>query len=58
MDRQDVLPRQTPEKVEEHVRRAREVFSTPEGGYIYYGQVGPDVPWANVEAMLRTFYEQ
>jgi hypothetical protein len=57
MDRQNVLPRQTPEQVAEHVRRARKVFSTPAGGYIHYGQVGPDVPWANVEAMLRTFYE-
>jgi uroporphyrinogen-III decarboxylase len=56
MDRQDILPNGTPEAVRGHVRRACEIFSRTEGGYIHYGQVGPDVPWANVEAMLRAFY--
>jgi uroporphyrinogen-III decarboxylase len=57
LDRQYVLPKGTPEDVRDHVRHAREIFATPQGGYIYYGQVGPDVPLANIEAMLKTFYE-
>ena len=56
LDRQHILTQGTPVEVTEHVKRAREVFDTPRGGYIYYGQVGPDVPLANVEAMLRAFY--
>ena len=57
IDRQFVLPKASPEDVSTLVRRARELFHTPTGGYICYGQVAPDVPWANAEAMLRTFYE-
>lgn len=57
LDRQHVLPEGTPEEVREHVRKARRLFHTPAGGYIFYGQIGPDVPIANAEAMLATYYE-
>jgi uroporphyrinogen decarboxylase len=54
LDRQAILPSGTPEEVEAHVRRMFNAFGQHNGGYIGYGQVGPDVPLANAEAMLRT----
>jgi len=55
LDRQSVLCTGTPAEVSEHVQKTHEAFSLPSGGYIAYGQVGPDMPIENVEAMLRTF---
>ena len=55
LDRQGVLPRGSATDVETHVRQTYEAFGRPDGGYIGYGQIGPDVPLANAEAMLRTF---
>ena len=44
--------------VEAHVRGAYGAFGQGlGGGYVGYGQVGPDVPLENAEAMLRTFWE-
>lgn len=57
LDRQRILPWGTPAEVVEHVRQTYAAFGHPDGGYIGYGQIGPDVPLANVEAMLRTFGE-
>jgi len=57
LDRQQVLPWGTPAEVAEHVRQTYAAFARPDGGYIGYGQIGPDVPLANAEAMLRTFAE-
>ena len=55
LDRQHVLPHGTPDDVVEHVRLTYAAFGSSEGGYVAYGQIGPDVPLANAEAMLRTF---
>jgi uroporphyrinogen-III decarboxylase len=57
LDRQFVLRSGTPAEVIEHVHRTYEAFGHPSGGFICYGQVGPDTPIENVEAMLRTFFE-
>lgn len=46
-----------PDRVADHVRQTFAAFARPEGGYIGYGRIGPDVPLANAEAMLRTFGE-
>lgn len=53
-DRQHVLPHGSPNEVAEHVRATHAAFSSAEGGYIGYGQIGPDVRLVNAEAMLRT----
>ena len=47
----------TPEDVTDHVRKTYAAFGLATGGYIGYGQVGPDTPIENAEAMLRTFYD-
>jgi uroporphyrinogen-III decarboxylase len=57
LDRQKILPFGTPAEVVQHVKQARAFFHTSAGGYIFYGQLGPDVPLANAEAMLKAFYE-
>jgi uroporphyrinogen-III decarboxylase len=57
LDRQFVLREGTPEEVTEHVRKTHAAFGLPSGGYIGYGQIGPDTPIENAETMLRTFYE-
>lgn len=57
LDRQWILPHGTPEQVAEHVRETFAAFGRPMGGYIGYGQIGPDVPLANAEAMLRALSE-
>lgn len=55
LDRQYVLPRGTPDEVDRHVKLMIESLSTPEGGLIGCGEIGPDVPIENVEAMFASF---
>jgi uroporphyrinogen decarboxylase len=52
VDRQNLLPRGTPEQVAAAARRYLEVLGWPEGGFILQSEIGPDVPLANVEALL------
>ncbi|MHB1007133.1 MAG: uroporphyrinogen decarboxylase family protein [Chloroflexota bacterium] len=52
MDRQYTLPYGSPAEVETYVQRMFDAFGHHNGGYVGYGQVGTDVPIANVEAML------
>ncbi len=56
LDRQYVLPFGTVEQVEEHVRQTYAALGSRRGGFIGYGQVGPDTPLRNAEVMLRTLY--
>jgi uroporphyrinogen decarboxylase len=57
IDRQRVLPFGSPAEVKEEVHRTFEACGTPEGGLIACGEVGPDVPLANVRAMYEAFRE-
>ncbi len=57
MDRQYTLPFGTPDEVRSYVLRLYNAFGRGNGGYIGYGQIGTDVPLANAEAMLSTFYQ-
>jgi len=57
LDRQYVLPRGTPDEVDQHVKLVLESLGTPEGGLIGCGEVGPDVPIENVEAMFAAFWK-
>jgi len=56
LDRQWALPFGSASDVEAHVRETIAAFHRPQGGYIGYGQIGPDVPLENAGAMLRTLY--
>lgn len=57
IDRQHILPFGRPEEVREYVRQVMELMAGPEGGFIASGEVGPDVPLENVEAMFKAFLE-
>ncbi|MBI2190391.1 MAG: hypothetical protein HYU36_00225 [Planctomycetes bacterium] len=57
LDRQRLLPRGAPEEVRREVARILESFSGHGGGLILRGEIGPDVPLANAESMLRAFFE-
>jgi uroporphyrinogen decarboxylase len=57
LDRQRTLPFGSPEDVSKHVREVYQALAKPDGGFIGYGQIGPDVPLANATAMLQTFQD-
>ncbi|MHC4400441.1 MAG: uroporphyrinogen decarboxylase family protein [Planctomycetota bacterium] len=52
LDRQQTLPRGTPEDVRAAVRADVDAFAGPQGGLILRGEIAGDVPIENVEAML------
>ena len=55
IDRQRVLPFGSPAEVREEVHRTFEACGTAAGGIIACGEVGPDVPLANIRAMYEAF---
>ena len=57
VDRQRLLPFGQPEEVKLHVRELFEGLGTPHGGIVACGEVGDDVPLANIEAMYEAFLE-
>jgi uroporphyrinogen decarboxylase len=57
LDRQFITPHGTPEQVRAHVREVVESLSTPKGGLILHGEIGPEMPIENVEAMYEAFEE-
>jgi hypothetical protein len=57
VDRQYILPRGTPQQMRDHVRRICHAVGSARGGLIASGEIGPDVPLANIEAMYEAFLE-
>jgi hypothetical protein len=55
IDRQSVLPFGTPAEVRAHLRRCVDVLSRPEGGLAMVIGIYPDVPLANIDAVLTAF---
>jgi uroporphyrinogen decarboxylase len=55
IDRQNVLPFGSPERVREEVIRTFEACGTAQGGLIACGEIGPDVPLANIRALYEAF---
>ncbi len=56
-DRQHVLPYGEPSEVAQHVIGVLDALAVFDGGLIGWGEVGPDVPVENVQAMVRAFAE-
>ena len=56
-DRQYLLPCGTPGQVTEYVRETVRALAPFGGGLIGWGCIGPDVPWENMEALVRAFAE-
>lgn len=57
IDRQGVIPFGTPAEVRAAVEEVMEVFGSHQGGVLLHGEIGPGVPWENIEALYRAFYE-
>ena len=56
IDRQYAMPHGIPEDVRQLVRRLFAAFGTHNGGYAGWAEMSSDVPLANGEAALETFY--
>jgi uroporphyrinogen decarboxylase len=56
LDRQWTIPFGTPERIEFEVKRAIAAFGSRNGGVILHGEVGPEVPFENIEALYSSFY--
>jgi uroporphyrinogen decarboxylase len=57
IDRQHIMPFGSPSQVKEEVHRVFEACGTPDGGIIACGEIGPDVPFENIQAMYEAFKE-
>ncbi len=57
IDRQWTVPFGTPEQIVSAVKEAIEVFGNFNGGVMLHGEVGPEVPFENIEALYSAFYE-
>lgn len=57
LDRQYILPHGTPDDVRGHVEETIRAFGNFNGGLILHGEIGPDVPLENLQAMYEAFRE-
>ena len=57
IDRQWVIPYGTPEEVAAAVKEAIGAFGRFNGGVLLHGEIGPEVPLENIEALYSSFYE-
>jgi len=57
IDRQWVIPLGTPDDIRAAVKEAMAAFGRFNGGILLHGEVGPDVPFENIEALYSAFYE-
>lgn len=57
IDRQTVIPHGTPDEVRAAVREVMDCFGRFDGGVMLHGEIGPDVPFENAEALYAAFYE-
>ncbi len=55
IDRQQVMPFGSPAQVKEAVHQVFEACGTKDGGIIGCGEIGPDVPLENIQAMYEAF---
>jgi len=55
IDRQRILPFGTPEEVREEVARTFAACGDASGGVVACGEIGPDVPLANIRALYEAF---
>lgn len=55
LDRQYILPHGSKEETEQHVKEIISLFANYNGGLILHGEVGPDVPFENIQTMYQAF---
>jgi len=57
LDRQHILPHGTRQQIRDHVKEVIDCLGSYGGGLIGHGEIAPDVPLANVRAMLEAWRE-
>ena len=57
IDRQWVIPFGTPDQIVGAVKEAIGAFGARNGGIILHGEIGPEVPLENIQALYSSFYE-
>jgi len=57
VDRQNFLPFGIPEKICQSIKHLIHAFSDFNSRLIAWGEIGPDVPLSNAEAMPKTFWK-
>ena len=57
IDTQYLLPRGSPDEIRAYVKKLLVLFGNYNGGIILHGEIGPDVPLENVQALFSAFYE-
>lgn len=55
MDRQHIIPHGTKQEIENHVKEIITLFGNHNGGLILHGEIGPDVPFENIQAIYQAF---
>ena len=55
LDRQKIMPFATPNDVRAHILNMFDHLGTSKGGVIACGEIGPDIPLQNIQAMYETF---
>ena len=55
LDRQHIIPHGNPQEIENHVKEIVGLFGNYNGGLILHGEIGPDVPFENIQAMYQAF---
>jgi uroporphyrinogen decarboxylase len=54
-DRQNILPYGTKEDIREHIKDAVDNFGKYSGGLILNAEIGPDIPYQNIEILFEEF---
>lgn len=56
-DRQHLVPFGAPKEIRERVKKYADIYHRNGGGGIFYIEMENDVPWENVEALIRAVHE-
>lgn len=57
LDRQNIMPYDSPSEVKDHIFATFDALGTSQGGIVACGEIGEDVPLENIRAMYEAFLE-
>ena len=57
IDRQHLIPWGSPDEIRAYVKKVLKLFGNHNGGILLHGEVGPDVPLENVQALYAAYYD-
>jgi uroporphyrinogen decarboxylase len=56
-DRQDLIPRGTPDQIRRYIRRYADIYHRLNGGGVFYVEIENDAPFENAEALITAVNE-